>query len=244
MKGCNLMGDFFYDVLIRKLNPFLKGKKNALDIGCGYGWLTRELAKENLNVLGFDIDEISINKCKEEAEKQGLGIIYDVKNIENLSENNYFDKFDLITCHNVLGYTEDPLREIIKLATWLKSDGFLSLVLRNPASRVIESYVRDKNIEFAEQRINQDYFRDKSFGVCRMYYDKQIKDWIYEADLSVEAFYGLSTFYDITENSYYEDEEWKSKALELELTLSEKSPYREIASYWHFVVRKFPKKDK
>jgi 2-polyprenyl-3-methyl-5-hydroxy-6-metoxy-1,4-benzoquinol methylase len=68
------MGVFFYDVLIRKLTPFIKGKQNALDIGCGYGWLTRELAKENICVQGFDVDPLSINKCEKEAGKQGLEI--------------------------------------------------------------------------------------------------------------------------------------------------------------------------
>jgi S-adenosylmethionine-dependent methyltransferase len=164
-----------------------------------------------------------------------------VQNIENLSENEYLEQFDLITCHNVLGYVKEPLREIIKLSKWLKDDGIFSIVMRNSTSRVIESYVRDKNIEFAERRMNEPYFKDNNLGVCKMYSDKQIKGWMDEAELSIEAVYGLSTLFDITPDSYNGDEEWKSKALELELKLSEISPYREIATYWHFVVKKLPK---
>ena len=233
------MNDFFYDVLINKLTPYIRKKQYAMDIGCGLGWLTRKLASESINVLGIDVNPFYIEKCEKEADRQKLEINYSVNNIERLSENEYSNSFDLITCHNVLGYVREPGKEINKLSGWLKKDGIVSIVLRNPASRVIESYVREKNIEDAEKKNGVDFIlliKLSGFANCTL--NEKIQEWLEEAEMFSEASYGLSTLFDLTDGAYNQSEEWKSRALNVELKLSEMSPFFEIASYWLFIGKK------
>jgi len=71
-----------------------KKPKSVLDIGCGEGWLVRELQKVDIDTLGIDI----MPEFIEYASKQNKGrfkcLPYSELNYDNLKE-----KFDLLVCN-------------------------------------------------------------------------------------------------------------------------------------------------
>jgi cyclopropane fatty-acyl-phospholipid synthase-like methyltransferase len=84
-------------------NP--KGK-TVLDIGCGDGLLTREIARRGAKVLGYDISEEQIKLALAEEEKNPLGIDYLIADPINI-QSKIQTKFDRALSVLVLLYARD-----------------------------------------------------------------------------------------------------------------------------------------
>lgn len=71
-----------------------KSPKTVLDIGCGEGWLARELNKTGIKVLGID----AIPELVAAATEEGGGI-FKVITYDSLIEGAIKEKFDIIVCN-------------------------------------------------------------------------------------------------------------------------------------------------
>lgn len=89
------------------INKYSNDNYNVLDIGCGSGRITFELAKKNKFVTGIDQSEIMLNICKKQKKNINCKNIefvkYDFLKLNNLNIENV----DIITCSSVLEYVSD-----------------------------------------------------------------------------------------------------------------------------------------
>ncbi|MDO8538091.1 MAG: class I SAM-dependent methyltransferase, partial [archaeon] len=69
----------------------LKVRDKILDIPCGYGRHSIELAKQGFNVVGVDINSVHLKQAKKNANNSNLDIIFEEKNMLNLKYQNEFD---------------------------------------------------------------------------------------------------------------------------------------------------------
>ncbi len=67
---------------------------SVLDVGCGEGWLVRELEKCGIQSLGVDVIDELINSARQEGGGRFNQIAY-----ENLSFNTLKEKFDVVVCN-------------------------------------------------------------------------------------------------------------------------------------------------
>ncbi len=67
--------------------------KTILDVGCGTGRHSVELAKRGYTVTGFDLSEDQLNKAREKAEKAGVNVSFFKKDARNF---RFEEQFDLI----------------------------------------------------------------------------------------------------------------------------------------------------
>lgn len=106
--------------------------KAVLDIGCGGGILTESLSQSGAVATGIDLTESLIHAAKKHAENNNLKIDYQLISAESFSENNK-EKFDVITCMEMLEHVPDPLSIIKSCATLIKPNGliFFSTINRN-----------------------------------------------------------------------------------------------------------------
>ena len=120
------------DFIANKIN--LSGKK-VLDIGCGGGILSESLAKAGAKVTAIDQGENVIKIAKLHMLESNLDINYKQLNIEDYFKKNK-EKFDVITCLEMLEHVPDPSSIINKCAALLKPEGtiFFSTINRNPKS--------------------------------------------------------------------------------------------------------------
>ena len=107
----------------------------VLDVGCGGGILSESLAKEGAKVTGIDQGANVIKVAKLHMKESDLDIDYKQLNIEDYFELNK-EKFDVITCLEMLEHVPDPSSIIEKCAALLKPGGtiFFSTINRNPKS--------------------------------------------------------------------------------------------------------------
>ena len=121
------------DRVIERLD--LKSDAKIIDIGCGCGATTLEIAKKITQgeILGVDISEPMLDKATETAKEMSLSnISFEVKDVQvDVMPQNYFDiafsRFGVM-------FFEDPFEAFKNIHTSLREDGLLSFVCWQNAS--------------------------------------------------------------------------------------------------------------
>lgn len=117
---------------------------NILDVGCGGGLITEELAKLNSSVTGIDTSANAIKVAKNHAKNNNLNITYVHTNIENFKVDR---KFNVVLLMEVLEHVDsidDFLNIVFKV---VKEDGMImfSTINRNLKSlffaKILAEYV-------------------------------------------------------------------------------------------------------
>jgi trans-aconitate methyltransferase len=102
--------------------PF-KGNEAVLDIGCGEGTTTAEIAKHvpKGKVIGIDPSSNMIEECKK-SYSHIKNLTFEKRSAEDLS---FKQEFDLVVSFYALHYVEDQLSLLKKIYNALKQDGTL-----------------------------------------------------------------------------------------------------------------------
>ncbi len=102
----------------------IKKEDKIIEVGCGLGRFTLNLAKE-----GYNLTIIDINKYYTKINKRFFKSFKNVKIIEDISILNY--KFDYVIGFNILHHVDIPffLNEVKKL---LKKNGTMAFIEPNP----------------------------------------------------------------------------------------------------------------
>ena len=113
----------------------LEGIK-VLDVGCGGGILAEALSKLGAQVTGIDASEQTIGVAQNHSNAVGSDVSYYQTTIEEFIANKPEEKFDVITCLEMLEHVPSPGEIIKTCSTILKDDGdiFFSTINRNPRS--------------------------------------------------------------------------------------------------------------
>lgn len=129
------MVEMVYGKILQFALVQLKGKKRVLEIGCGPGYISLELARNGYDVTGLDVSEYSIqiaNKMAlEKSYKEGFGHLEYQKNdfiLSDFPENS----FDAICFFQTLHHFDSPKLVIRKAKKILKSGG---IIIVNEPSR-------------------------------------------------------------------------------------------------------------
>jgi len=104
-----------------------------LDIGCGTGRHSVELARRGYNVTGIDLSESMINKARSLARKENLKIDFLVKDARNFSFDEPFD-LAIMLCEGAFPLMENDEMNFLILknaCSSLKSGGKLILTTLN-----------------------------------------------------------------------------------------------------------------
>lgn len=105
--------------------------KTVLDIGCGGGILSEEMAKKGAKVVGIDVNESAIATAKQHQE--ALGIDYQIITAEDLTEQQP-QYYDAIMCMDTLEHVPNPESIVKACAKLLKPNGdlFFCTINRHP----------------------------------------------------------------------------------------------------------------
>ena len=119
---------------IKERSP-MKGKK-VLDVGCGGGILAEALNELGATVTGIDASENTIGVAKTHSKSIGSDVRYIQSTIEDFISSHPEEKFDVITCLEMLEHVPSPHEIVKSCSDLLKEDGniFFSTINRNPRS--------------------------------------------------------------------------------------------------------------
>ena len=127
-KPLHLINPLRADYISSKVN--LKNKK-ILDVGCGGGILAESLALKGGNVKGIDLADGPLEVAKVREQKRNLGITYEKIETSKLIKKK--EKFDVITCLEMLEHVPDPEKTVKECSELLNNNGdiFFSTINRN-----------------------------------------------------------------------------------------------------------------
>ena len=161
----------------------LSGKR-VLDVGCGGGILSESMAMVGALVTGIDMGEAPLQVAKLHQHESGLTIDYRQTTIEELV-NSDSEKFDVITCLEMIEHVPDPGSIIGSCKKLLKPGGnlFLSTINRNPKSYLF-AVIGAEYVLNMLPRGTHDY--------AKFLKPSEVTAWLREHDLSLKDITGMT----------------------------------------------------
>jgi len=104
-----------------------KEPKTVLDIGCGEGWLARELNNSGISTLGIDV----VPELVEVANKEGGGI-FRLVSYDDLTQGVIKEKFDVIVCNFSLLGNESVINIFKYIPHMLNNHGYFIIQTIHP----------------------------------------------------------------------------------------------------------------
>ena len=156
-----------------------------LDVGCGGGILAEALGSLGANVTGIDASENTIGVARSHSKKVGSGVKFLQNTIEEFRSSNPDERFDVITCLEMLEHVPSP-GNIIKICSKMLNDNgdiFFSTINRNPRSYVFA-------ILGAEYILN--LLPKGTHDYEKFIKPSELAKWIREAGLTTKETVGLS----------------------------------------------------
>jgi 2-polyprenyl-6-hydroxyphenyl methylase / 3-demethylubiquinone-9 3-methyltransferase len=109
--------------------------KDALDVGCGGGILAESMAAAGARVTGIDLSEKALGVAKLHRLETGVSVDYRLVAAEAFAAEMP-DRFDVVTCMELLEHVPDPASVVAACATLAKPGGLaiFATINRNPKS--------------------------------------------------------------------------------------------------------------
>ncbi|MBP2622556.1 class I SAM-dependent methyltransferase [Streptococcus oricebi] len=219
-------GQLYYEIVFQQLIN-LENQK-ILDFGSGFGIVSNFLAQKN-QVLAVEPNQQLINERKDTYDyEQVCGSIEVLDQLPDAS-------FDIIICHNVLEYVEDPASYLKEFARLLKVGGKVSLIKHNQVGRIMQAVVFENNIKKARALEAGQAYQTHSMGEAHLY---KLEDVTQDLPLEIQDYQGIRVFYGLQINEFKTVPDWHENLLGMELAVYDQSPYRDIAAFQHLWLRK------
>ena len=227
----------------KNIQPFLRrdtSKYRALDVGGGTGFASIHLARMGYEVVLLDGSEQMLRIARQEAEARQVTpqICFCRAEAGQLREVFAAESFDVIVCHNLLEYAEDPSKTAGDIAHLLRKDGVVSALVRNRAGEVLKDAVKSADWELATANLTAPAVVDTLYGNrTRVFAPADLQELIARAGLDVVAEYGVRVFSDYVVQEKLTDEAF-CQIFELELKLGARPDFYAIARYIQVIARR------
>ena len=141
----------------------LPAHSDVLDIGCGTGYLLRNLLRnrEDVRALGLDISSSMITEATSRAANENTqNLSFRAANFEHLDDSILSDyRFQCIFCINTFHYFAEPLVTLRKIHGLLSANGSLYILERDKSGSVLtrlwallHRYVILDHVRFASKK--------------------------------------------------------------------------------------------
>jgi len=226
---------------LRGFLPASVAGQRALDVGGGIGSLTLRLAALGFEVELLDRSEPMLALARKEPDAQRLSerISFHQADVNTLSRIFELSSFDLVVCHNLLEYIEDPLAVLRDLVQVLKKDGkaAVSLLVRNRWGEVLKAAIKNRDLALARRALSADTVLDSLYGQpVRLFDGSEASRMAEQAGLELLATRGVRVASDYLDGEALADDAYK-RLFEFELLLGAQPQFAAIARYTQLIAR-------
>lgn len=213
----------------------------ALDVGCGTGVLAVRLARVGFHVTLLDSSAAMLEIAKRAASNAGVAQNIAVKHGDATKIAAMFGEecFDLILCHNVLEYVEDPSAVLRGAPRALRnSSAILSLLVRNRAGEVLKAAIKAGDLAAAEQNLTAESAQESLYGGnVRLFTPSGLASLFRESSLEIIAERGVRVVSDylppqVSRTAAYDD------IFKLERNLGRRPGFAAVARHTQCLARR------
>lgn len=191
-------------------------------------------------VVLLDSSEQMLRIARQQAEACGVTprISFCHAETGQLRELFAAESFDVVVCHNLLEYSEDPATTVCDIARVLRMSGVLSVLVRNRAGEVLKDAVKSRDWKLATADLTADTVVDTLYGNrMRLFVPTDLQEMLARGGLEVVAEHGVRVFSDYLDLEAPPDATY-SQIFELESTLGARPEFFAIARYIQLIARR------
>ena len=212
----------------------------ALDVGCGTGVAAVRLARLGIHVRLLDSSLPMLDLAKRSAREAGVvdNIELQHADVAQLSQLQA-GSFDVILCHNILEYVDDPVSVLRGATRALRdSSAILSVVVRNPAGEVLKAAIQSGDLATAQSNLTAEWGQESLYGGrVRLFASDGMRSMLKSASLTVFAELGVRVIADYLPTRVSRSAEYE-RIFELERKLGRRPEFAAIARYTHWLAHR------
>lgn len=231
------------DLAFANVREFLPPDRNslrALDIGGGTGALAVRLARLGLDVTLLEPSREMLDiagRASQEASVEGRIALKhgDANQLQKLFDSH---SFDLILCHNVLEYVDDPDAVLHEFARLMRdSASVLSVLVRNRAGEVLKSAILVGDLEDAEKNLIAESVKENLYGgQSRLFSPDTLLASLKAASLESIATRGVRVISDYLPAKVNRNDDY-DRIFQLDRELGRRVEFAAVARYIHCLAR-------
>jgi SAM-dependent methyltransferase len=212
----------------------------ALDLGCGTGATAVRLARLGIHVTLLDCSPAMLDIAQRAAREAGITEKIALKHGDaaQLANLFYTGSFDVILCHNILEYVDDPGAVLRGAARALRdSAAILSVLVRNQAGEVLNAAIQAGDLGAAKNGLTAEWGQESLYGGrVRLFTSDSLRAMLTEASLAAIAERGIRVLADYLPPRVSRTAEY-DRILELERKLGSRPEFAAVARYIHYLAR-------
>jgi S-adenosylmethionine-dependent methyltransferase len=214
---------------------------HALDVGCGTGAIAVRLARLGLHVTLLDPSPTMLDLAKSAALEAGVTerITLQHGDAAHLADLFHAESFDVILCHNVLEFVDDPCAVLRSAARALRDpSSIVSVLVRNQAGEVLKAAIQNGDLAAAERNLTTEWGDEFLYGGrVRLFTPESLQGVLLESSLAVTAELGVRVLSDYLPPRVSRNHEYE-RIFELEHKLGRRPEFAAVARYTHCLAHR------
>src|ERR1700686_3403462 len=212
----------------------------ALDVGCGTGATAIRLARLGVHVTLLDSSPAMLDIAKRAAQEAGVTdkVVLQHGDATQLANLFHTRSFDVILCHNILEYCDDPAAVLRGAARALRdSSAILSVLVRNRAGEVFKAAIQAGDLAAAKNGLTAEWGQESLYGGrVRLFTPDSLRAMLAHTSLAAIAERGVRVLADylpprVSRSADYE------RIFELERKVGSRPEYAAVARYTQCFAR-------
>jgi ubiquinone/menaquinone biosynthesis C-methylase UbiE len=214
---------------------------NALDLGCGTGAMAVRLARLGLHVTLLDASPPMLEFAERAAREARVTDRIALKEGDASQLASLLDTqaFDLILCHNVLEFLDDPCAVLRASARALRDhSSIISVLVRNQPGEVLKAALVNGDLAAAERTLTATWGDESLYGgSVRLFTAESLKSMLVAASLAVTAQRGVRVMSDYFPPKISRTDDYE-RIFELERMVGRRPEFAAVARYTHSLAHR------
>jgi S-adenosylmethionine-dependent methyltransferase len=219
---------------------------NALDVGGGTGTIAVRLARLGLDVTVLDESLPMLEIAERTANEAGLSERIELKHGSAAQLEELFSarSFDVILCHNILEFVDDPCAVLQSAARLLRdTSSIISVLVRNQAGEVLKSALVNADLSAAEDNLDSMWGDESLYGSrVHLFTPQSMHAMFLESSLEMVAEHGVRVVSDYLAPTISRSEEY-DRIFELERKMGRRPDFASVARYTQCIAHRPATKD-